>query len=117
MALDRLNHYNSVQYENEVLTPPVIRVPGAVIWTQYDVDAPPPKPTDGKWTRFVCISDTHQHEFPVPPGDILIHGGDLTHTGELSGVRSAAAWISSLPHPHKMCVRLRTGALPLITSR
>ncbi|KAI0029842.1 hypothetical protein K488DRAFT_18096, partial [Vararia minispora EC-137] len=54
------------------------------------------------WTRFVCISDTHEHEFPVPPGDVLVHAGDLTRTGQVRGVRAAAAWLSSTPHPHKM---------------
>lgn len=29
-------------------------------------------------TRFVLVSDTHTHTFPVPDGDILLHAGDLT---------------------------------------
>ncbi|KAI0026337.1 hypothetical protein K488DRAFT_15819, partial [Vararia minispora EC-137] len=54
------------------------------------------------WTRLVCISDTHEHELSVPPGDVLVHAGDLTHAGQVRGVRAAAAWLSSMPNPHKM---------------
>lgn len=34
--------------------------------------------------RIVCMSDTHgQHrEIYLPPGDVLVHGGDFTKTGE-----------------------------------
>ena len=33
-------------------------------------------------THLVCISDTHSSRwFSLPPGDILIHAGDLTRTG------------------------------------
>lgn len=36
---------------------------------------PPKKPNT---TRFVLLSDTHTHTFPVPDGDVLLHAGDLT---------------------------------------
>jgi predicted phosphodiesterase len=40
------------------------------------------KPPD--CTRIVCISDTHgkHRDVHLPPGDILIHGGDFTKSGE-----------------------------------
>ena len=41
-------------------------------------------------TRIVCMSDTHgQHrDIPfVPPGDILVHGGDFTKSGEIGTVQ------------------------------
>lgn len=38
-------------------------------------------------TRFVCISDTHNSRFKLPPGDVLIHAGDLTNQGSYSEVR------------------------------
>ncbi|KAG8679346.1 hypothetical protein FRC08_017035 [Ceratobasidium sp. 394] len=54
--------------------------------------------------RIVCISDTHGAEPAVPDGDILIHAGDMTMTGSATQLRSAVAWISSLPHPIKLVV-------------
>lgn len=37
-------------------------------------------------TRFVCISDTHNHHVKLPKGDVLIHAGDLTDMGGYSEV-------------------------------
>ena len=60
------------------------------------------------WTRFVCISDTHgQHNkmtHPIPAGDVLIHAGDFTNTGELSQIKSLAAFLGTLPHEHKVVI-------------
>lgn len=56
--------------------PPTITTPTAIIHSSYDrVDNVPPKPSTGVWTRFVCISDTHEHTFEVPHGDVLLHSG------------------------------------------
>ena len=54
----------------------------------------------------VAISDTHgQHQaLEVPPGDILVHAGDITNMGELEGVAVFNEWIGSLPHPHKIVI-------------
>ncbi|EEY23283.1 ser/Thr protein phosphatase family protein [Verticillium alfalfae VaMs.102] len=38
-------------------------------------------------TRFVLISDTHNHTPALPRGDVLIHAGDLTNQGSYSEVR------------------------------
>ena len=56
--------------------------------------------------RLVCISDTHNmHErVVVPDGDVLIHAGDLTGRGTSREVKSAAAWLGGLPHPHKVVI-------------
>jgi hypothetical protein len=61
----------------------------AIVHTEYEYDKVPPKPKDAaqQWTRFVCLSDTHCEECPVPDGDVLLHSGDLTDTGELQEVR------------------------------
>lgn len=45
-----------------------------------------PKPARVRRTRFVCISDTHNHELKLPKGDVLIHAGDLTNQGTFSEV-------------------------------
>ena len=54
----------------------------------------------------VCVSDTHGHHAAtdVPPGDVLIHAGDLTMFGTLGEVDSFNAWLGSLPHTHKVVV-------------
>lgn len=57
--------------------------------------------------RIVCISDTHSlhHRLPaLPPGDILIHAGDLTDRGRVSQTRKALSWLNSAPHPHKVFI-------------
>jgi 3',5'-cyclic AMP phosphodiesterase CpdA len=77
-----------------------------VVHLEYDIHNPPRTPPDteesGRWTRFVCISDTHSQVFPVPPGDVLLHSGDLTNTGRQNDFRITMDWICSLPHPIKM---------------
>jgi Icc-related predicted phosphoesterase len=56
--------------------------------------------------RFVLISDTHgQHrELHLPPGDVLVHAGDLTAHGELSDLEALDAWLAEQPHPHKVVI-------------
>ena len=52
--------------------------------------------------RIVCVSDTHGwHSLTeVPPGDILVHGGDCTRRGRLDNVEEFNAWLGTLPHKH-----------------
>ncbi|MBP8001614.1 MAG: metallophosphatase domain-containing protein [Chloroflexi bacterium] len=54
----------------------------------------------------VAISDTHglHHLIDIPPGDVLIHSGDLSATGTLSEVAEFNAFLGSLPHRHKIVV-------------
>ncbi|RPD60374.1 Metallo-dependent phosphatase [Lentinus tigrinus ALCF2SS1-6] len=57
--------------------------------------------------RIVCISDTHNHQAhlpPLPPGDVLIHAGDLTSTGTAKELDAAFAWLHAAPHPHKIVI-------------
>ena len=39
--------------------------------------------------KIVCISDTHgrHDQLSVPPGDVLVHAGDFTESGDLSSLR------------------------------
>ncbi|KAK9898374.1 Metallo-dependent phosphatase [Cystobasidium minutum MCA 4210] len=62
---------------------------------------PPKKPNT---TRFVLLSDTHTHTFPVPDGDVLLHAGDLTERGSLKELRVTLDWICSLPHKYKIII-------------
>lgn len=54
----------------------------------------------------VAISDTHglHHLLDIPPGDVLIHSGDLSWTGDLSEVAEFNAFLGTLPHRHKIVV-------------
>lgn len=61
---------------------------------------PKSKPT----IRVVCISDSHSHKPAVPPGDLLIHAGDLTNSGTKADVQSALDWLNSLPHKYKVVI-------------
>ena len=58
----------------------VIQTEDTVVHVTYDPQQLPSKPVGSQWTRFVCISDSHCAIFPIPPGDILIHAGDMTRS-------------------------------------
>lgn len=56
--------------------------------------------------RIVSISDTHGHHrsITVPPGDVLIHAGDMTNMGTVEEVRDVMRWFDRLPHQHKVFI-------------
>ncbi|WEW56152.1 hypothetical protein PRK78_001587 [Emydomyces testavorans] len=54
--------------------------------------------------RIVCISGTHNSQPDLPPGDILIHAGDLTENRSLDEVQAQLDWLSSQPHLHKVVI-------------
>ena len=56
--------------------------------------------------RLVVLSDTHNltDDLVVPPGDVLVHAGDLTQRGTLSQLEHAASFLRSLPHAHKVVI-------------
>lgn len=56
--------------------------------------------------RIIAMADTHLYhdELRVPPGDVLIHAGDLCRAGDLEELAEAAAWLRALPHPIKIVV-------------
>jgi predicted phosphodiesterase len=56
--------------------------------------------------RIVALSDTHgwHRQVTVPPGDVIIHAGDLTRHGDANGLKGFFAWYSSLPFRHRLCV-------------
>lgn len=78
-----------------------IESPTAIVHLEYDPDSLPSPPSN-KWTRFVCISDTHGKTFSAPPGDVLLHSGDLTQIGTQKEFETTMNWLYSLPHPTKM---------------
>lgn len=54
--------------------------------------------------RVVCISDTHNATPPLPPGDIVIHAGDLTAHGTFDELQAQLRWLSAQPHAHKIVI-------------
>ncbi|XP_052799897.1 metallophosphoesterase MPPED2-like isoform X2 [Mya arenaria] len=59
--------------------------------------------------RFVCISDTHAQlergaPLEIPQGDVLIHAGDLTMSGEPREVAIVNKYLGTLPHKHKIVI-------------
>lgn len=58
--------------------------------------------------RIVCISDTHNAApgsgFTLPPGDILVHAGDLTTQGTAPELSRALSWIEAADYAAKIVV-------------
>src|SRR5665213_2149728 len=59
-----------------------------------------------KMLKIVAISDTHRkhREVEVPDGDVLIHAGDITSSGEMGTIKDFAAWMKELPHCYKIVI-------------
>ena len=66
--------------------------------------SPVSKPTAEPLIAIVCISDTHNYQPDLPPGDILIHAGDLTENGSFDELHAQFTWLNSQPHPHKLVI-------------
>ena len=81
----------------------ILSSPTELVHLEYDPNSLESPPSH-EWTRFVCISDTHSRTFDVPPGDVLLHSGDLTGTGTFQGFKQTMDWLYSLPHKIKMSV-------------
>ena len=56
--------------------------------------------------KIVCMSDTHSISQPsdIPEGDILIHAGDLSLSGDVHEIQSALAWLRKFPHKYKIVI-------------
>jgi hypothetical protein len=54
--------------------------------------------------RIVTLSDTHDKTVSIPPGDLLVHAGDLTNDGTVDDIQKQLDWLSSQPHEHKVLV-------------
>lgn len=56
--------------------------------------------------KVVCLSDTHgrHREVEVPPGDVLVHAGDVTRHGSERELADFADWFAAQPHPTKVVI-------------
>ncbi|TDH67773.1 hypothetical protein CCR75_006567 [Bremia lactucae] len=62
------------------------------------------KPDD---MRVVCVSDTHglhNDVLTIPKGDVFVHAGDFTDTGERSEVLAFNEFLGRLPHRYKLVI-------------
>ena len=59
------------------------------------------------YLRVVCLSDTHGVDLDaieIPDGDILIHAGDFSKTGELEHAEKLNTLFGTLPHRYKIVI-------------
>ena len=51
------------------------------------------------------MSDTHMYHpsMYVPDGDVVIHAGDFTNSGDAHEMAEALVWFRRLPHARKIC--------------
>lgn len=54
--------------------------------------------------RVVCVSDTHTYKPSLPPGDVLIHAGDMTNSGSVSDIQTQFDWLSEQPYQHVIAI-------------
>jgi len=56
--------------------------------------------------RIVAMSDTHllHHKLVVPDGDVLVHCGDFSGKNDVEEYAAFFAWMSALPHEHKVLI-------------
>lgn len=56
--------------------------------------------------RVVCISDTHgdHQNVALPPGDVLIHAGDITAHGTYDNLASFLDWFSRQHYQHHLFI-------------
>ena len=52
----------------------------------------------------VCVSDTHNTQPRLPPGDVLVHAGDLTETGTLKELQAQLDWLNTQLHAHRIVI-------------
>ncbi|POM81037.1 Calcineurin-like phosphoesterase [Phytophthora palmivora] len=57
--------------------------------------------------KVVCVSDTHglhDDALAIPDGDVFVHAGDFTDTGERSEVVAFNEFLGRLPHRYKLVI-------------
>lgn len=63
-----------------------------------------PTPSPANPVTVICVSDTHNYQPCLPPGDILIHAGDLTQSGTYEELQAALNWLKRQPCTYKIVV-------------
>jgi calcineurin-like phosphoesterase family protein len=63
-----------------------------------------PNPSTTPKIKVVCIADTHNTQSRLPPGDILLHAGDLSQYGTFAEIQAQLTWLSAQPHRWKIVI-------------
>jgi len=108
---EQLNITNNNEYETTSSVPEhkskdIAYWDPTLAWKQIEADqkfvlpltAQPGHAERSSCTRFVLMSDTHgKHRYiSVPRGDVLIHGGDFTKSGEIGTVQDLSAFFGEV---------------------
>ncbi|KAK8128207.1 hypothetical protein PG984_009315 [Apiospora sp. TS-2023a] len=106
LRLRRSSHWDKPTLLDEYLESPlkalVVRLYCLLLWLR---GSPMKPPRNRPPIKVVCLSDTHGMIVPnVPPGDLLIHAGDLTQGGTALELQAQIDWLDSLPHRHKVMI-------------
>ncbi|KAF4975136.1 hypothetical protein FZEAL_8035 [Fusarium zealandicum] len=105
LGLRRRNHWEPMTLIDHVLSSPLTYLSflfyHAVLLLRGRPFYPP---RDKSAIRVVCISDTHDLKVDIPPGDILIHAGDLTNAGTVADIQKQLNWLREQPHPVKVVI-------------
>jgi len=76
---------------------------GARVYSFHAGATLPPHPGP-LWTRFICISDNHSRRCVLPPGDVLLHAGDLSSWGYVDNLNTTLLWLAEHDHPVKIII-------------
>ncbi|KAJ5490511.1 hypothetical protein N7453_011336 [Penicillium expansum] len=68
-------------------------------WRPTNFPQPPENPV-----TVVCISNACHERPKIPPGDILIHAGDLAAEGSFADLQDTLEWLKAQPHHIKIAV-------------
>src|SRR5271163_1098024 len=100
--LDALLHRQEPSWVEKIIANPVCSAARSL----YHARRPPIRnlPTTTSPLTLICISDTHNCQPHIPPGDLLVHAGDLTQSGSLSELQKTLDWLNTFPHTHKVVV-------------
>lgn len=104
MALDAIVHRDRPSWFQEFQQAPYTTLARTLNGVRQRTLLPIRLRNNGDRTKVVCVSDTHNSQPVLPPGDILIHAGDLTQGGTAEELQAQLDWLNAQPHQHKVII-------------
>ena len=105
LGLRRMNQWEPLTLIDHILSSPICLLVSIFYRTVLFLRGRPFHPPKNKPpVRVVCISDTHEQTVEIPPGDILIHAGDLVDSGLVEDIQKQLDWLKAQPHPVKIVI-------------
>lgn len=105
LGLRRRDRFDSPTLLDHLLSSPLALLAARFYRLALALGGTPLYPPRGRAPiRVVCISDTHDGVVDVPPGDVLIHAGDLSDDGSAAAIQRQLDWLKALPHPVKVVI-------------